>query len=59
MIIQMHDEVCLSTAKESDGIQLSEIMRDAIPLIVPVRVDLEWGRTWGDAKHTFQEAMSK
>lgn len=58
LIIQMHDEIGISSGSERDGLLLSEIMRDVVKLIVPVRVDLEWGRTWGDAKHTFEEARA-
>jgi len=56
LLIQMHDELGLSTPDERRAQRVSEIMVDACSLVVPVRVDLEFGRTWGDAKYTWREA---
>lgn len=49
-LLQMHDDLnfSLTCAKESHRIQ--EIMRDAISLRVPVKVDAEYGWTWGEAR---------
>lgn len=55
-LMQMHDEFPVSVAKEKDGQRIADIMREAIPLRVPMRVDEEFGATWGDAKHTFKKA---
>lgn len=61
-MLQMHDELSFSlpaTARgEKDGERAAEIMRTVYECDVPFLVDAEWGVTWGDAKHTFQEACS-
>jgi DNA polymerase I-like protein with 3'-5' exonuclease and polymerase domains len=54
-LIQMHDELGLSVSSSSEGEMAAEIMRTVVPLRVPVKVDLEYGRTWGHAKHTWEE----
>ena len=57
-LIQMHDELGASIGKERTGIRMAEIMRDAVKLRVPVKVDLEYGRNWGDATHSWKELMA-
>lgn len=47
--LQVHDELCMSGTRK-DGVQLAEIMRNAIKLGVPMLVDLEVGRSWGEAE---------
>lgn len=54
-LIQLHDELGASCADERTGGRMAEIMRDAVRLTVPTKVDLEWGRTWGDATHTWED----
>jgi hypothetical protein len=34
---------------------VAQLCADAIKLRVPMRVDLKFGRNWGDAKHTWNE----
>lgn len=48
--LQVHDELDLSLEKESDVEELSRIMREAVQLNVPMRVDAECGPSWGEAK---------
>lgn len=55
-LIQMHDELSTSFADERTAMRAAELMRDTIPLEVPMLVDAEFGRDWGDAKHTWKEA---
>lgn len=49
-LIQMHDEFGISCGEERKGQRAAEIMRDAVRLVVPVKVDLEYGRSFGEAK---------
>lgn len=55
-MIQMHDELGFSFDKEKDGKRVGEIMREVVKLRVPMRVDEEYGPTWGTAKHSFNAA---
>lgn len=52
-LIQMHDELGFSVVREEQGARVAEIMRDVVPLELPMMVDAEYGRTWGDAKHAW------
>lgn len=53
--IQMHDELNHSVSSEKQGKQIADIMRGAVKLRVPVKVDEEYGHNWGDAKHKWSE----
>lgn len=55
-LIQMHDELGASCATQQQAIQVAEIMRTAVPLLVPVIVDTEVGTNWGNAKMTWERA---
>lgn len=52
LLAQIHDELCFSIASQEEELllQLREGMACAIPLRVPVRVDVKVGDTWGDGK---------
>lgn len=50
MILQVHDEVCLSIKDKNEGKRISEIMENVYKLAVPFRVDCAIGTSWGDAK---------
>lgn len=56
-LIQMHDELCFSHNNKRDCDRTAEIMRDIVPLRVPVKVDDESGPDWGRAKYSFERAM--
>ena len=58
-LLQMHDELAFSLSAEQDGIKIENIMRDVVKLRVPMKVDGEWGNSWGDAKHKFAEVAVK
>ena len=49
MILQVHDELLLRVPESELG-ETAELVREtmetALPLIVPVKVDVEWGRDW-------------
>jgi DNA polymerase I-like protein with 3'-5' exonuclease and polymerase domains len=56
IMLQIHDELAFSLTSEKDGQRIGEIMRNVIKLVVPMRVDEEYGETWGTAKYSFAEA---
>lgn len=47
--LQVHDELCMSVSKREEAEQLAQIMRDSIPLKLPMKVDIEIGNSWGDS----------
>lgn len=49
-LLQLHDELGFSVSREGDGYAITQIMREAVPLRVPMQVDAEYGVTWGKAK---------
>lgn len=55
IMLQIHDELAFSLTKEKDGRAIGEIMRNVIKLKVPMRVDEEYGETWGTAKYDFAD----
>ena len=55
-MLQIHDELAFSLKKESDGKAIGRIMREVIKVSVPMRVDEEYGTTWGTAKYKFADA---
>lgn len=46
--IQVHDELDSSVNSPKEGLAIAEIMREAIPMTVPAKVDTELGPNWGD-----------
>lgn len=54
-LVQLHDELDFSVSSEAQGARAAELMREAVKLTVPVRVDVKYGRSWADAKHNWQE----
>lgn len=55
-LIQMHDELGVSCGTEAEAQRVAEIMRTAVPLLVPVVVDTEVGDSWGTAKLSWADA---
>jgi DNA polymerase I-like protein with 3'-5' exonuclease and polymerase domains len=49
-LIQVHDELDISVYSEEQKQKVIEIMRDAVPLEVPSKVDCEIGPSWGEVK---------
>jgi len=47
--LQVHDEIALSVRDQDEAVQASRIMAEAVNLEVPSRVDVEVGRSWGEA----------
>ncbi len=53
MLIQVHDELVFEAPKrdvEREAAMIRDKMEHAIPLDVPIVVDIAWGRTWADSK---------
>ena len=46
-ILQVHDELCFSVANRDAIAQISKLMCDAVPLVVPMQVDTKIGASWG------------
>jgi DNA polymerase I-like protein with 3'-5' exonuclease and polymerase domains len=57
-MMQMHDELDISTGSEKETRIVQEIMIEAVKLEVPIIVDSEYGSNWGNAKHTYADAAS-
>lgn len=49
-MLQVHDEICLSVRDPAEAEAAAEIMRNIIPLRVPMKVDVEVGPSWGEAE---------
>ncbi len=53
MLIQVHDELVFEVPKrevEREAEMIRQKMEQAIPLDVPIVVDIAWGRTWAESK---------
>lgn len=50
LLLQVHDEIAISVDGKETADHASRIMRDAVSLEVPSRVDVEIGPSWGEAK---------
>ena len=47
--IQVHDELDFSLSSKKDKKRIKEIMETCVELAVPSRVDIETGKSWGEA----------
>ena len=50
VLLQVHDEVAVSVNNIEEARAAAQLMIDAVKLEVPSRVDVEIGRSWGEAK---------
>jgi DNA polymerase I-like protein with 3'-5' exonuclease and polymerase domains len=50
-LVTVHDEIGISVPDQATGNRVAEIMRDAMPLRVPLLVDAGLGANWWCAKH--------
>ena len=48
-LLQVHDEVALSVNDKKAAEEAAVLMRDSVKLLVPSRVDVEIGTSWGDS----------
>ena len=51
MLITVHDEIAISTANTQDIKLAKEIMETCCPLVLPSKVDVDVGDTWGSAEN--------
>jgi DNA polymerase-1 len=54
-LLQMHDCLDCSVSSREQAERVAQLGCEAVALEVPIRVDLKYGRNWGDAKHTWEE----
>jgi DNA polymerase I-like protein with 3'-5' exonuclease and polymerase domains len=54
-LLQMHDALECSVSSPEQAERVAQFGCEAVKLAVPMRVDLKYGRNWGDAKHTWAE----
>jgi hypothetical protein len=54
-LLQMHDALDCSVASPALAERVAQLGREAVILEVPMQVDLKFGRSWGDAKHSWGE----
>jgi DNA polymerase I-like protein with 3'-5' exonuclease and polymerase domains len=54
-LLQVHDCLDLSASSPEQAERVAQLGCEAVELAVPIRVDLKYGRNWGDARHTWQE----
>ena len=49
-MLQVHDEIALSVKSREEAEEAAKIMREAVELAVPSKVDVEIGPNWGESK---------
>ena len=54
-LLQMHDGLELSVTTREQGELVARLACEAVELEVPMRADINYGRSWGDAKHKWEE----
>src|SRR5262249_45621962 len=54
-LLQMHDALECSVSSREQAELIARLGEEAVQLDVPMRVDLKFGRNWGNAKHTWGE----
>jgi DNA polymerase I-like protein with 3'-5' exonuclease and polymerase domains len=54
-LLQMHDALDCSVTSPEQAELVAQLGRDAVTLAVPMKVDVKFGRTWGDATHSWEE----
>ena len=54
-MLQMHDSLDCSVSSPEQAELVAQLAREVVTLTVPIRVDLAYGRSWADAKHTWAE----
>jgi DNA polymerase I-like protein with 3'-5' exonuclease and polymerase domains len=54
-LLQMHDALILSVTSPEQAEHVAKIGCEIMPLTVPMRADIGYGRNWGEAEHTWDE----
>ena len=57
-LLQMHDGLELSVTRREQGERVAQLACGAVKLEVPMRADIKFGRSWGDATHKW-DALDK
>jgi DNA polymerase I-like protein with 3'-5' exonuclease and polymerase domains len=47
--LQIHDEIDITVYDEKTAMDMAEIMKTCVPLVMPSKVDVEIGANWGDS----------
>ena len=54
-LLQMHDALECSVTSREQGELIARLGCEAVQLEVPMKVDVKFGKSWGDATHTWDE----
>jgi DNA polymerase I-like protein with 3'-5' exonuclease and polymerase domains len=54
-LLQMHDSLECSVTSREQGEMIARLGEEAVSLNVPMQVGLKFGKTWGDAVHSWEE----
>jgi hypothetical protein len=54
-LLQMHDALELSTMTREQSELVARLACEVVKLEVPMRTDVKYGRSWGDATHAWEE----
>ena len=57
-LLQVHDELCFSSNDPKEIKEIAEIMETCVELVIPSKVDVEYGPNWGSAKTVFTDNLS-
>jgi hypothetical protein len=55
-LVQMHDEIGSSVSSEKQGLEIANIMKDVVKLKIPMKVDVQFGHSWGQASQEFKKS---
>jgi DNA polymerase I-like protein with 3'-5' exonuclease and polymerase domains len=47
--LQIHDELCTTVYEDNTAKDMALIMTECVKLVVPSKVDIEIGMSWGDS----------
>ena len=53
--LQMHDSLSCSVTEREPAETVARLACEVVKLAVPVRVDLKFGKSWGDATHAWED----
>jgi hypothetical protein len=58
-LLQMHDSLDLSVSSPKQAEMVARLGEEVIKLEVPMKIDVTFGHSWGDAKHTWAELYAE
>ena len=53
-LLQMHDSLDCSVSSREVAEMVARLGEEVIKLDIPMKIDVNYGRTWGDAKHKWE-----